>query len=311
MRRQRFAITLPTTSETDLPTDQDDTTSTLFSKQFQSVSSVLNSASFAINPYESFTYFGDGPLDSCGDFTTSSPISDSGYGDCLVPEVYPFQEFPCDGFQTLQQEVPDTYPMVTNYGAVTILLRHLIRVDISPEKAVFVTNSPSECVAVACGSGDKSGVIHPNGRVLHEGDDIHMTTLNRKAKISKRGIVFTSADHCLSYLVDASGTKTTAEKFRDLSHDFTQQVFYSDNMSCESMDACCKLVEEAVHKHYKNGDEVWIVGGFRIKQDQWETSKSPGTMAGGSSGCLPPTARSPSRRIPWRLQLDDTPTAIL
>ncbi|GIY74720.1 uncharacterized protein CDAR_524531 [Caerostris darwini] len=265
MRRQRFAITLPTTSETDIPTDQDDTTSTLFSshyslnetmwspiftpeqdsvipcyfyqypviqipsEQFQSVSSVLNSASFAINPYESFTYFGDGPLDSCGDFTTSSPISDSGYGDCLVPEVYPFQEFPCDGFQSLPQEVPDTYPMVTNYGAVTILLRHLIRVDISPEKAVFVTNSPSECVAVACGSGDKSGVIHPNGRVLHEGDDIHMTTLNRKAKISKRGIVFTSADHCLSYLVDASGTKTTAEKFRDLSQDFTQQVCRSNN----------------------------------------------------------------------------------
>ncbi|GBN84642.1 hypothetical protein AVEN_246787-1 [Araneus ventricosus] len=193
------------------------------SEQFQSVSSVFNSASFAINPYESFAYFGDGPLNS-GDFTTSSPISDSGYGDCVVPETYPSQDLPYDGFQALSPDVPDSYPMVTNYGSITLLLRHLIRIDISPEKAIYVTNSPSECVAVACGYGNKSGVIHPNGRVLHEGDDIHMITLNKKAKICKRGIVFTSTDHCLSYIVDQSGTKSTAEKFRDLSKDFTQQV---------------------------------------------------------------------------------------
>ncbi|GFX05976.1 uncharacterized protein TNCV_760121 [Trichonephila clavipes] len=305
MRRQRFAITLPTTSETELPNEPGETSSAIFSshyslhepmwtpiypseqepimpcylyqypviqvptEQYQSVSSIFNSANFAFNPCESFSYFGDGPPIESGEFANSSPISDSGYGDCIVPEMYPFQEFPYEGLQALAQDIPDSYPMVTSYGAVTILLRHLIRVDISPEKAVYVTNSPSECVAVACGTGDRSGVMHPNGRVLHEREDIHMSTLNRKAKISKRGIVFTSADHCLSYLVDASGTKTTAEKFRDLSQDFTHQVFFCDSMSSHSMDLCYKMVEDAVHKHYKNGDEVWIVGGYRIKQDQW------------------------------------------
>ncbi|CAL1290069.1 unnamed protein product, partial [Larinioides sclopetarius] len=68
---------------------------------------------------------------------------------------------------------------------------------------------------------------------------------------------------------DQSGTKSTAERFRDLLQDFTQQVFYCDTLSNHAIDQCYKMMEGAVHKHYKNGDEVWILGGFRIKQDQW------------------------------------------
>ncbi|GBL66582.1 hypothetical protein AVEN_238481-1, partial [Araneus ventricosus] len=46
-------------------------------------------------------------------------------------------------------------------------------------------------------------------------------------------------------------------------------VFYGDTLSTHATDLCYKMMEEAVHKRYKNGDEVWNVGGFRIKQDQW------------------------------------------
>lgn len=168
---------------------------------------------------------------------------------------------------TIQYELK-TFPRVTNYGSVAILLRHLIRVDISPAKAVYVTNLPASCIAAVNGVGDRSCVIHPNGRVQHIGQDIHMVTLNRQAKICRRGVVFTSNAHCLTYVVDDSGTKTTSERLRKLNRDFSLKVFYSNDMAERNFEECYKLVSEAKYKSYKSGDEVWMIGGLRIKQDQ-------------------------------------------
>ncbi|KAG8178462.1 hypothetical protein JTE90_001825 [Oedothorax gibbosus] len=265
---------------------------------FQSVTSILSNQSAQFYPYESFADFDQMPL-VLGSSANSPPISVSSYGDCTIPPPYipenlpPFQFSQLNGnllqdlsngsllqdlsngrlLQDLSNgrllhNLPNPFPIVTNYGTATILLRHLIRVDVSADKSVFLTNLPAECAAVMNSNGDRCGVIHPNGRVLQDYEEIHMTTLDKKAKISKRGIVFTSSNHCLSYLVDASGTKTTSDKFRDLSRDFSNSIFNS-NSAKGALEKCSKMAEEAVHKRFKNGDEVWMLGGIRIKQDHW------------------------------------------
>lgn len=197
------------------------------------------------------------------------PFCNSPYGDGNITEnLPPSIDVPANENNNIPFEELKTFPTVTSYGAVAILLRHLVRVDISPSKAVYVTNLPASCIAAVNGVGDKSCVIHPNGRVHHIGQDVHMITLDRQAKICRRGIIFTSNAHCLTYIVDDSGTKTTSEKLRKLNHDFSLRVFYSDDMSERNLEECYKLVDDATYKSYKNGDEVWIIGGLRIKQDQ-------------------------------------------
>ncbi|XP_035215091.1 uncharacterized protein LOC118188705 [Stegodyphus dumicola] len=301
MRRQRYSYTLTTRDDMVVPPDPDESSilsnqysfqdpflSQILSPepdsvvpyylypyplfpvpadQYQSVASLYNS-NLSLSPYDNYAYFNGGFPQY--DYVSSTRIFDGGYGDQLTPkDEYVDEEFVYDGLEDFPQELPSSHPIVTNYGAVTILLRHLVRIDISADKALYVTNPPSGSIAAFNGTTDKSCIIHPNGRVLQEGSDIHISTLNRQAKVCRKGIIFTSSDHCLSYLVDASGTKTTAEKFRDLSTDFSVEVFYSDLLSHNPIDECYKIATESLHKCYKNGDEVWIVGGFRIKQDQW------------------------------------------
>lgn len=201
---------------------------------------------------------------------TSSYFTYPSYADQIITERIPSCIDPptVENFNDILLQQPKIIPRITNYGTVSILLRHLIRVDISPAKAVYVTNPPAECIAAVNATGDKSCVIHPNGRVLHTGQDIHMKTLDRQAKICGRGIIFSSTKHCLSYLVDNSGTKTTSENFRNLNNDFSLQVFFCNGVDQTNAEECYKMVCEAQHRSFRNGDEVWIIGGFRIKQDE-------------------------------------------
>ncbi|GIY22155.1 hypothetical protein CDAR_594091 [Caerostris darwini] len=66
------------------------------------------------------------------------------------------------------------HPMVTTYGSVTIMLRHLVRIDLSPEGAVYVQNVPGDTIAVINSTGDKSCIIHSNSRVYQDGQDVHV-----------------------------------------------------------------------------------------------------------------------------------------
>ncbi|XP_054714646.1 uncharacterized protein LOC129224245 [Uloborus diversus] len=222
----------------------------------------------SIENYESFLE--DVPRDPLG-LLNDNGDDDNEYGDSYLLSDVPLDENRnvYENLQAFPEDMPYSYPMITNYGAVTILLRHLVRVDISAEQAVYVSNPPGNSVAAISGTGDRSCIIHPNGRILQHGSDIHMATLSRKAKMCKRGIVFTSVDHCLSYLVDASGTKTTSEKFQDLHNDISIAVFYSDSLHDNYLEECCKMVTKSVHKTFRNGDKVWTVGAFRIKQDHF------------------------------------------
>ncbi|GBM74264.1 hypothetical protein AVEN_210023-1 [Araneus ventricosus] len=163
------------------------------------------------------------------------------------------------------------YPMVTTYGSVTIMLRHLVRIDLNPEGAVLVQNVPGESVAVISSTGNKSCIIHLNSRVYQDGQDVHLMTFqNRIAKICQRGIVFSSSTCSLAYLVDEAGTKSTADRFMDLRRDFSMDVFYGQQGQFDySLERCYEMVAKTVHKSYQNGDDVWIIGGTQIKQDRY------------------------------------------
>lgn len=219
--------------------------------------------------FDAPSHYIDGNCDFVDGSFYCTNTTNTSYGDGIIPEDYPSHDetLAYEDVGELSPVLPTTYPIVTNYGTVTILLRHLIRIDISPRQAVYVTNSPAYCVAVINGAGNKSCVIHPNGKVLQDGKEIHMETFNRTAKITNRGIVFTSTDLCLSYIVDASGTKTTSEKFRNFSYDFSLEVF-CDSMMQNDVVECHKMVNESTYKSYWNGDEVWTIGGLRIKQNR-------------------------------------------
>ncbi|KAF8771240.1 hypothetical protein HNY73_018686 [Argiope bruennichi] len=173
--------------------------------------------------------------------------------------------------ETVHPDPLQPYPMVTTYGSVTIMLRHLVRVDLNPEGAILVQNVPGESVAVINSTGTKSCIIHLNSRVYQDGQDVHvMTFQNRIAKICQRGIVFSSSACSLAYLVDESGTKSTADRFMDLRRDLSMDVFYDQQQQFDySLERCYEMVAKTAHKTYQNGDDVWIIGGTQIKQDRY------------------------------------------
>ncbi|GFQ75555.1 uncharacterized protein TNCT_532051 [Trichonephila clavata] len=163
------------------------------------------------------------------------------------------------------------YPMVTTYGSVTIMLRHLVRVDVSPEGAVYVQNFSGQSVAVISGNGEKSCIIHSNSRVFQDGQEVHvMTYQNRIAKIGQRGVVFSSSSRSLAYLVDESGTKSTADRFLDLRGDYSLDVFYDQQEQFDySLEKCYEMASKSFQKSCQNGDDIWIIGGTQIKQDRY------------------------------------------
>ncbi|XP_077512439.1 uncharacterized protein LOC144123497 [Amblyomma americanum] len=196
----------------------------------------------------------------------SSPhvMGTEGCGDAqIVPVAH--EENPWQGLL-------DSYygPLVTNYATVTVIMKHHVRVDFSLDHSVRVVNFATHCMAAMSSSGDRTCVCHPGGRVLQEGDNVDIATGTRVAKISGRGITFTALNHGLVYLVDASGTKSTTERFQNLSYDLASSVFHFDlNPSAELYNECLQIINQARLRTTRNGDEIWVLGGVRIKQTPW------------------------------------------
>ncbi|KAK8770664.1 hypothetical protein V5799_012876 [Amblyomma americanum] len=161
-------------------------------------------------------------------------------------------------------------PMVSSYGTVSVFLRQNVRVDISVDRAVRVVNFAMHCTAAFSSSGTRCCACHPCGRVLQEGSDVHMSTGNRLGKISSRGITFTALNHGLVYLVDASGTKSTTERFHDLGYDLPLSMLNIEvEPDMDSFNECFEIVSQARRRTTRNGDEIWNLGGVRIKQTPW------------------------------------------
>ncbi|XP_077507089.1 uncharacterized protein LOC144116243 [Amblyomma americanum] len=161
-------------------------------------------------------------------------------------------------------------PVVTKSGVVSVFLKHRIRVDISIDNAVRVVNFTKHSMAAINRLGDRTCVCHPCGRVLQEGVSMDLMTGMRLARISGRGITFSALDHGLVYVVDESGTKSTTEWFKVLCYDLPSDVFSTDSeQGSNCVSTCFQIVSQARFKSTRNGDDVWLVAGARIKQTPW------------------------------------------
>lgn len=172
--------------------------------------------------------------------------------------------------------------IISPHGVITLRLNERIRVDISPERAVRVSNSKNGIVLALSASGSSSGLIHPNGRVYQYGSRVEIMANDGQgndkfAKMWYKGVSFSSMQCALVYLVDSAGTRTTTDSFNDLSqHDFTLNIFYEDSPYLDqtpSPTTTTQLVNEAVsilqatnYWYTEDGTENWIINNVRISQ---------------------------------------------
>ncbi|XP_067144601.1 uncharacterized protein [Centruroides vittatus] len=159
-------------------------------------------------------------------------------------------------------------PVITSHGTISIQLGRDIRVDITVDRAVRVVNRPGRCAAAINCLGDTSCIVRPSCTILQEGVTVDAQIGNRLAKFSKRGITFTSVGHGLVYLVDASGTKSTVEYFRNFDYDVCSDVFYAKSTrGKKALNNCFSKIENFVHRYKNNGSQIWIVADVCIRQN--------------------------------------------
>ena len=153
-------------------------------------------------------------------------------------------------------------PFVTTEGYISLFVSNDIRVDINTNNSICVT-TPHSKVSVDC-LGQNIGITHPYGRVFKEGDICNIESGVHLAKMSNRGITFTSLKRTLIYLVDISGCKTTAERYRPLNYDFTAEIFQTDALSGQY--ALSRAYAELSRHRYEvsedGTDNIWYISGM-------------------------------------------------
>ncbi|XP_050311542.1 uncharacterized protein LOC126747090 [Anthonomus grandis grandis] len=172
--------------------------------------------------------------------------------------------------------------VISPHGVITLHLNEQIRVDISLDRAVRVTNAKNGIVLVLSSSGSYSGLIHPNGRVYQDGSRVEIMAIDSQgndkfAKMWFKGVSFSSMQSALVYLVDSAGTRTTTDSFDDLSQiDFTLDIFKKDSQylgqkPCPT--TTTQLVHEAVgflqtttYWYTDDCTQNWIINNVRISQ---------------------------------------------
>ncbi|KAJ8985185.1 hypothetical protein NQ317_018214 [Molorchus minor] len=171
---------------------------------------------------------------------------------------------------------------ISQHGVITMRLREYIRVDISLDRAIRISNAKNGIILALSASGSSSGLIHPNGRVYQYGSRVEIMANDGQgndkfAKMWYKGVSFTSIQCALVYLVDSAGTRTTTDSFNDLTHDFTLNIFYEDSpysfLENPSPTHTTHLVNEAMAVLQatncwmtEDGTTNWIINNVRISQ---------------------------------------------
>ncbi|CAH1118602.1 unnamed protein product [Phaedon cochleariae] len=171
---------------------------------------------------------------------------------------------------------------ISPHGIITMRLRDFIRVDLSLDRSIRISNTKNGIVLALSASGSSSGLIHPNGRMYQYGSRVEIMANDSQgndkfAKMWYKGVSFTSIQCALVYLVDSAGTRTTTDSFNDLTHDFTMNIFYEDSpysyIDNPSTTATTHLVNEAMAILQatncwmtEDGTTNWIINNVRISQ---------------------------------------------
>ncbi|CAH0577990.1 unnamed protein product [Chrysodeixis includens] len=161
---------------------------------------------------------------------------------------------------------------VTPHGTVCLRLRDRVKVDMTIDGAVRVTNAKNNIILALSRSGAAAALIHPNGRVYHYGSRVeiqarHQQGNNKYAKMWYKGVSFTAEQCALVYLVDAAGTRTTTDTFLDMSQDFTLNVFYNESRHGPSyVNEALSLLQTAQYWLTDDGIDNWIINNVRVSQ---------------------------------------------
>ncbi|PNF32407.1 hypothetical protein B7P43_G10079, partial [Cryptotermes secundus] len=170
------------------------------------------------------------------------------------------------------QEPSAITAMTTPYGNISLRLHSQVRVDMTIDRAVRITDFKNGIILSLNGRGSEVALLHPTGRVYQYGSRVEILTNdaggnNRCAKMWYKGISFTSEQCALVYLVDAAGTRTTIENFLDMRQDFSLSVFYSDSrQGAYYIHEANSLFKAAQHWITDKGTENWKINNVRVSQ---------------------------------------------
>jgi len=161
---------------------------------------------------------------------------------------------------------------IGNDGVISLNLHDGMKVDITFDKGIRVINNQSKIILALSPDGNSCALIHPTGLVYGYGSRVEITTCDTNgntkfAKMSYKGVSFTSDSSALVYLVDSAGTRTTTDTFSDLSGDFTVPVFlHNAHYGPHMINECSKILRLAQYWMTEEGIENWVVNGIRVSQ---------------------------------------------
>ncbi|XP_008476727.1 uncharacterized protein LOC103513660 isoform X1 [Diaphorina citri] len=164
--------------------------------------------------------------------------------------------------------------VATPHGTMSLRLRNDIKVDMSLDCSIRVTNKRNNVVIALNPHGCTSAFLHPHGRIYQNGSKVEMLVFdsvsgnNKMAKMWYKGVSFKSDFSALVYLVDAAGTRSTTDSFRDLSPDFSLSVFYDESRHGPIyVQETVSTLQKATYWMTQTGVEHWKIKDMIITQD--------------------------------------------
>lgn len=156
-------------------------------------------------------------------------------------------------------------PTISLEGFISLKLRDNIQIDIGVNNSIRVKWNSSLFV-MDC-SETVFGFIWENTKLFFdEMGNIHLEAGKRMAKLTSRGISFTSKHRCLVYLLDMSGCKTTTERFHWFNYENINQQFIKDNSALNEQNKARALTNLLKSNYIDGKDQVWEMSGIKIKQ---------------------------------------------
>lgn len=84
-----------------------------------------------------------------------------------------------------------------------------------------------------------------------------------------KGVSFTSEKCALVYLVDAAGTRSTADSFFEMTQDFSLPVFYTGSRRGPAcLQEVIAILQSGQYWVTDEGIQNWIINGIRISQTE-------------------------------------------
>ncbi|KAL1464913.1 hypothetical protein WDU94_004518 [Cyamophila willieti] len=203
------------------------------------------------------------------------------FGDFDRGEVAPlaplYKSIPGDLYYSNSNTSQDSYTpgmaVATPHGTMSLRLAHDIKIDISVDSSIRVINKRNNVVIALNQYGCTSAFLHPHGRIYQNGSKVEMLVYdqvsgnNKMAKMWYKGVSFQSDFSALVYLVDAAGTRSTTDTFRDLSPDFSLSVFYEESRHGPAyIQETVSTLQKAIYWVTDSGVENWKIKDMCITQ---------------------------------------------